>query len=395
MAINPDRVKKAFDSISSGDLKTLQLMVRAGVPTNYFQPDKSSSLLSQAARYGQSEIFQWLVDNGADSTFRESCSWREKTTSLLECACGPFGSLAIVSWLLQNTVPAQQDLDDAVRVVRPNSEKAIPLSQTLRDAGADVYSVDECNENVLFNAVCESAEDVAILMLNAGASPALRSKSIYAGEFARKTAYEVANKQGLVRFCEKCLRLHPELGNKPARISKPKTTEQCLEIINKHLSKYQVPLAAGLPDAREQMKSSFDLGEADLTDSLQVLALSWKLHNGSDSVGIFPVRDERAYLFMSLEDSIEDRKILMEVDAIDSPSEPSVWQSRIPIAENCVGDYLVIKIEDDGDYSVSHFSHETRRFRKHAKNFFELLQRTAVEIMREKLGYDPFENSLT
>jgi cell wall assembly regulator SMI1 len=121
---------------------------------------------------------------------------------------------------------------------------------------------------------------------------------------------------------------------------------------------------------------------------------SWSLHDGSNQVGLFPEADDIAYLFMSVEEAAGARRMLMEVEAIDSPSQPSLWTFKIPVAENTAGDYLVIELGSGKEGSISRFSHETTRFRKTAKTFLELLQRVAVEVAQGNLCYDRDSNAL-
>ena len=394
MAVNPDRVKKAYDAISTGDLRTLQLMVRAGVPADFSNPDRSRSLLSHAARCGQQEAFQWLIESGADPTFRESCSWRKQTDSLLECACGRNGSSCIVLWLLQNTAIDKSDLSKSLLTLDATSETATVLGRALLEAGADPDSSDDSNETAIFKAVCESAEEYAILLLNAGASPNVRSKSPHRGKFTRKTAFEVGKLVGLERFCQECLRLHPVLGQKRPKIPRPQNATDCWEIIDSHLNNNGVHLRAGLGDVRDLACKTFSIEAGMSNASIDCLIESWSLHNGSSQVGLFPEADDIAYLFMSVEEAADARRKLMEVEAMDSPSQPSLWRFKIPVAENTAGDYLVIELGSGKDGSISQFSHETTRFRKTAKTFLALLQRVAVEVAQGNLCYDRDSNAL-
>jgi len=189
------------------------------------------------------------------------------------------------------------------------------------------------------------------------------------------------------------LRLHPTLGKKRPKIPKPQTGTDCWKIIESHLNSSGVHLAAGLDDVRALVCNAFSIDADASNASIDCLIESWTLHNGSNQVGLFPVADDIAYLFMSVEEAAEARRMLMEVEAIDYPSQPSAWTSRIPVAENTAGDYLVIDLGCENDGAVSRFSHETTRFRKTAKTFLALLQRVAKDVAQGKLCYDRDSNT--
>ncbi len=57
MTVNPERVKKAVDAIEKGDVKTVRMMLKAGVPADHFitgtfQSDRRS-LAHCAAQHAQ------------------------------------------------------------------------------------------------------------------------------------------------------------------------------------------------------------------------------------------------------------------------------------------------------------------------------------------------------
>ena len=95
-----------------------------------------------------------------------------------------------------------------------------------------------------------------------------------------------------------------------------------------------------------------------------------------------------------MNEAIEARKELLEVQAIDSPSTDACWDSRLPVCGNSAGDYLVIDLANAGDSPIAHFSHETGKFLKVESSFLRLLQRTAIEIDKGQLIYDQESNSM-
>ncbi|MCA9260391.1 MAG: SMI1/KNR4 family protein, partial [Planctomycetales bacterium] len=181
---------------------------------------------------------------------------------------------------------------------------------------------------------------------------------------------------------------------KRPKTSKPQTVADCWKIIADHLKEHDCALAVGIAAARDRLAEQFSIDASTSDASIGWLIESWTIHNGSNQIGLFPTPDDIAYLFMSLDEAADARRMLMEVEATNSPSKPSSWTSRIPVAENTAGDYLVVEFGNGPNGAVSRFSHETTRFRKTGKTFLSLLQCVAVDVATGTLCYDRDSNAL-
>jgi hypothetical protein len=79
--------------------------------------------------------------------------------------------------LLENTIIDKRDLNRSLLTLDATSETATVLGRALLKAGADADFSDDSKETAILKAICESAEEFAVLLPNAGASPDVRSKS--------------------------------------------------------------------------------------------------------------------------------------------------------------------------------------------------------------------------
>ena len=71
--------------IKKGDLNTLKSFLEAGFGVNSSEPgDFGSSLLHNAIRYGQMEIFNYLIEEGADIDFVDAVGWTPLMEAIID-----------------------------------------------------------------------------------------------------------------------------------------------------------------------------------------------------------------------------------------------------------------------------------------------------------------------
>jgi len=71
--------------IKKGDLDTVKSFIEAGYNVNSSEPgDFGSSLLHNAIRYGQMEIFNYLIVHGANIDFVDAVGWTPLMESIID-----------------------------------------------------------------------------------------------------------------------------------------------------------------------------------------------------------------------------------------------------------------------------------------------------------------------
>jgi len=82
---NIDLFKVVAYFIKEGDLETVKAFIEAGFDVNAAESgDFGSSLLHNAIRYGQMEIFNYLIDNGADIDFVDAVGWTPLMEAIID-----------------------------------------------------------------------------------------------------------------------------------------------------------------------------------------------------------------------------------------------------------------------------------------------------------------------
>lgn len=82
---NIDLFKVVAYFIKEADLETVRYFIDTGFDINSAEPgDFGSSLLHNAIRYGQMEIFNYLIDSGADIDFVDAVGWTPLMESIID-----------------------------------------------------------------------------------------------------------------------------------------------------------------------------------------------------------------------------------------------------------------------------------------------------------------------
>ena len=160
---SPDRIRTMVDSIVSGNLKKCSLMLKAGVPAG--GRDGRDSFLALAARFAQDEIFELLVERGADLEEPELLDW---------AVDGDGGrgavSLTIVRRILDQAKPDADAINSALRIASVSGN--IQVVEELLKHGADPNTYDESYSDFpLRNAVEQGHRNLVELLLKHGAKP--------------------------------------------------------------------------------------------------------------------------------------------------------------------------------------------------------------------------------
>lgn len=80
-----DLFKVVAHYIKKGDLDVVKHFIESGYSVNSSESgDFGSSLLHNAIRYGQMDIFDYLIDNGADIDFSDAVGWTPLMESIID-----------------------------------------------------------------------------------------------------------------------------------------------------------------------------------------------------------------------------------------------------------------------------------------------------------------------
>lgn len=81
--IDPFKVVAYF--IKKGEAETVKSVIESGYAINSAESgDFGSSLLHNAIRYGQIEIFRYLLDKGADMNFQDAVGWTPLMEAIID-----------------------------------------------------------------------------------------------------------------------------------------------------------------------------------------------------------------------------------------------------------------------------------------------------------------------
>ena len=82
---NIDLFKVVAYFVKHGDLETVKVFLDAGFDVNAAESgDFGSSLLHNAIRYGQMEVFNYLIDNGANIDFVDAVGWTPLMEAIID-----------------------------------------------------------------------------------------------------------------------------------------------------------------------------------------------------------------------------------------------------------------------------------------------------------------------
>ena len=82
---NIDLFKVVAHFIKKGDLENVRSFIESGFDVNAAETgDFGSSLLHNAIRYGQMEIFSYLIDQGADLDFVDAVGWTPLMEAIID-----------------------------------------------------------------------------------------------------------------------------------------------------------------------------------------------------------------------------------------------------------------------------------------------------------------------
>jgi ankyrin repeat protein len=82
---NIDLFKVIAYFIKHGDIKTVKAFLDAGFNVNAAESgDFGSSLLHNTIRYGQMEVFNYLIDNGANIDFVDAVGWTPLMEAIID-----------------------------------------------------------------------------------------------------------------------------------------------------------------------------------------------------------------------------------------------------------------------------------------------------------------------
>jgi ankyrin repeat protein len=160
----PDRLRAMDHAVATGDLRKVQLLLRAGVPAEAGDDDP---FLITAARLAQPEVFDLLVEHGAPLDQPDLLAW---------AVDGDGGrgevSIQIVRRVLREGSPSGEQLAAALRVASATGSE--PAVEALLEHGAPVDELDpEFRDSPLANAVLNRHVHIVKRLLAAGANPAL------------------------------------------------------------------------------------------------------------------------------------------------------------------------------------------------------------------------------
>lgn len=163
---SPVRLKAMQAAIKDGNAKKVALLLKSGVPADAGGASPGEgSFLELAAIWGQTEIFEMLLDAGADLDEPGLLGTVTDARGGEDPIC-----TEIFDLLIDRTSPDQEELDDALRYAASGNNLAV--IQRLIDAGADPNGTEDTVFRFpLLNAVDAQCIDVVQLLLAAGADP--------------------------------------------------------------------------------------------------------------------------------------------------------------------------------------------------------------------------------
>lgn len=249
-------------------------------------------------------------------------------------------------------------------------------------AGADPNWGDPTLDTPLIVAILSDCEDVAIRLLEAGAegNGFIRNKD--RAPFFKKSIQEAARAKAMDRLVT-LLGTSIEqatTGEKPKRVRKPKTVEECWKHIDDWFAKNATNMTLPPPfDFSQPMADHYPLQ----TPASEQVRLSLRCHDGTGDFAIVDVPEDASYVLLSVEEALDVRELQREVMESERTTSGSQWwfDAWWPFADNGGGDLLVVDCSDGKTAGqVLKFSHESRRVSRFKKSVLDLLQSIAVDI---------------
>ncbi len=154
---SPARVKALATAVCVGDLKKVRLLLKSGVPADGAD-ETGDAFVVLAARFAQTEVFDLLLEAGADVN----------TPELLEWAVDGDGgrrpiSMAIVNRVLGEASHTPDTLNAALRIACVSGDLSVVKALLAR--GADPSAEDpEFGDTALGNAVENGHHAIAALI---------------------------------------------------------------------------------------------------------------------------------------------------------------------------------------------------------------------------------------
>lgn len=383
MVVNPDRVLKTIAAIEAGDIKTVRMMLKAGVPANHFVIGTSATdqrpLAHFAASKGQFEIFETLIAAGAEINALRLCSWRTPI-SMLESACAArLPSLEIVKKILREGQPGKEHLNQSLMAA---CHGHVSIVDALLNAGADPNFVDVNSDTPLIVAILSESEDAAIRLVDAGADSTGFIRNKNRAPFWKKSIYEAAKTNRMTRLLELLgdSSEQAKTSEKPKRVSKPKTIADCWKLIEDWLARNASGVTLPSPLDDLDLIASSELLQSSACEQVRQ---SVGHHDGTGEFAIVDVPFDSSYVLLSVSDALKVRGMLGEIMASEGTISNSTWWSNWwwPLADNGGGDLLVVDCNEGKTAGqVLQFSHETRRTRRFKKSVLDLLQSVAEDL---------------
>jgi hypothetical protein len=302
--INPDRVLRAVSATKAGDAKTVRMMLKAGVPANHFVAGLSEtdrcSLAHFAAKHGQFEIFEFLVEAGAGIDEPEQVSWRP-AISMLECACSANSpSLEIIRKILKEGHPTQTFLDQSLQVAAYGHSAIV---EELLAAGANANCSDLNLDTPLIVAVLSDQEDIAIRLVEADADATLVINNKDRAPFWRKTVLDAVIKKGMNRLLSKIKTADgaATTASTTKRVRRPKTIEECWLTIDQWLASNAQNIRFPPPFDWLELKSGLELLQSPAAEQVRS---TLSFHDGTGDFSIIVMLDDASYTLLSVNDAL-------------------------------------------------------------------------------------------
>ncbi|MFW2403208.1 MAG: ankyrin repeat domain-containing protein [Gammaproteobacteria bacterium] len=195
-------------AIGKGDIDTVRLMLRRGVPLN--EPDDyGCTPLMYAAEYGKRDIFEWLLRRGADPDFQT-----EDGSTVLMAAMSVYTDPEIVRALLDRNVAIDvQTSSGWSALMYAAKESQYEVVRELLDRGAATDLKNQNDESALTIALNGVGTELADMLIDAGAAVNQQDKKGW-------TALMLAADQGHAGIVAKLLKrgADPNLETKDERV---------------------------------------------------------------------------------------------------------------------------------------------------------------------------------
>lgn len=369
--VSPDRIRAMEEAIAARNLKKVRLYLKAGVPADHvYAPSHGWTFANLAARVGDADIFNCLIDAGADITFHGGF-----LGSMIRYAvCTHDSAPEIVDRVLADGACQQADLNSTL-LYAPHYASTDNVRKLLQ-AGADPSYTNDDGATPLMHAVLDAQSEIALLLLNAGATTDVR------------IPYEDHYKKSLIRLAEErgmsdLFAPYSDPTPQPAELPEFQSVQQALSSIADWFTENatDVQLQRGVSD----IQLPHPISDSPFTEDILGL---YATCDGSSAECVVPTPSDNdtSYYLMSFAESLADREMMLELSAdFASDETPEAWSPTwLPIASNGAGDYLVWEATTN---NVLRFSHETRTAPLRSNSLLDLFQDIAHGLQTGKYTY--------